>query len=214
MTMDLQAMRREYLQGGLRRADMTANPHDQFAEWMRQAIEMDIIDPTAMVLATATPEGGISQRIVLLKGFDAEGFVFYSNYDSRKGQAMALNPRVSLHFPWHALERQVIIAGQVDRIPAARSAEYFHSRPRESQLAAIASEQSRPVPDRDALELAFSRLQQEYDGREIPVPDDWGGYIVRPERMEFWQGGRHRLHDRFEYQQQGGGEWALQRLSP
>ena len=212
--MDLQAMRREYLQGGLRRRDMASNPHEQFAEWMRQAIEMDIIDPTAMVLATAMPDGDISQRIVLLKGFDAEGFVFYSNYDSRKGRAMAANPRVSLHFPWHALERQVIVAGQVDRIPAARSAEYFHSRPRESQLAAIASEQSQPVADRDTLEQAFVRLQQEYADREIPVPEDWGGYIVRPERMEFWQGGRYRLHDRFEYQLQATGGWALQRLSP
>ncbi|MGM0632464.1 MAG: pyridoxamine 5'-phosphate oxidase [Pseudomonadota bacterium] len=217
--MDLATIRREYLRGGLRRDGLTADPWQLFSQWMKEALEIDIIDPTAMVLATGAAEGPISQRIVLLKDFDEQGLVFYTNYDSRKGRDMASRSQVSVLFPWHALERQVMVMGTVEKVSPRQSDAYFASRPRESRIAALVSRQSRPVPDRAALESEFHRLQEKYPGDDIPRPENWGGYRVRAQQFEFWQGGAHRLHDRFIYTLEGGvsadgANWHLERLAP
>lgn len=214
MGLDLQRLRREYLRGGLNLEDLSANPIDQFEVWMEQAVQAEIADPTAMVLATASPDGQPSQRIVLLKGLDERGFVFYTNRTSRKGRELAENPKVSLHFPWHALERQVDVCGVAEPLSREDSERYFRSRPKESQLSAWASHQSRPVASREALMAHFRDLEKQFEGREIPLPEFWGGYRVRPQQMEFWQGGAHRLHDRFEYNQQPDGNWTIDRLEP
>lgn len=212
--MDLQAIRREYLQGGLSRNDLPENPINLFANWLQQAIDMQLADPTAMVLATATKEGQPSQRIVLLKEVDDEGFVFYTNYESRKAREMAVNSKVSLHFPWYAIERQVMVCGVVCKVSAAESRAYFASRPRESQFAAWASAQSRPLRSKDVLLRQFDAVSKKYESGEIPLPEFWGGYRVKPESLEFWQGGKHRLHDRFSFTLQAGGAWKVERLSP
>ncbi len=214
MGFDLQSLRREYLRGGLNLEDLSANPIDQFEVWMEQAVLAEIADPTAMVLATASPDGQPSQRIVLLKGLDERGFVFYTNRTSRKGRELAENPKVSLHFPWHALERQVDVCGTAEPLSRDDSERYFRSRPKESQLSAWASHQSRPVASREALMAHFRDLEKRFKGREIPLPEFWGGYRVRPQQMEFWQGGAHRLHDRFEYNLQPDGNWTIDRLEP
>jgi len=218
--MDLATIRREYMQGGLRRRELADDPWQQFTRWMDEALEIDLIDPTAMVLATSAADGTPTQRIVLLKHFDdRQGLVFYTNYDSRKGQDITMNPRVSALFPWHALERQVLVCGMAEKVSASQSDEYFATRPRESRLAALASRQSRPVPDREALESSFRMLQDRYPGDDIPRPDNWGGYRIRPWRFEFWQGGANRLHDRFAFtlregQSAGASAWHVERLSP
>lgn len=217
--MDLATIRREYLRGGLRRDLLSENPWDLFSRWMEEALKIDIMDPTSMVVATGADGGQLHQRIVLLKHFDEQGLVFYTNYDSRKGQDISRTPRVSALFPWHALERQVMVSGVAEKIPAERSDAYFSSRPRESRLAALASAQSRPVEGRETLESAFRRLQEQYAGDDIPRPANWGGYRIRPELFEFWQGGAHRLHDRFLYtlQENTGypnATWRLERLAP
>jgi len=214
MGLDLQSLRREYLRGGLNLEDLSANPIDQFEVWMEQAVKAEIPDPTAMVLASASPDGQPSQRIVLLKGLDADGFVFYTNRTSRKGRELATNPKVSLHFPWHTLERQVDVCGIAEPLSAEESERYFHSRPRESQLSAWASHQSRPVDSRETLMAHFRELEQRFEGQDIPLPEFWGGYRVRPHQLEFWQGGAHRLHDRFEYNLQPDGNWTIDRLEP
>ncbi|MGD8176997.1 pyridoxamine 5'-phosphate oxidase [Marinimicrobium sp. ARAG 43.8] len=212
--MDLQSLRREYLRGGLNLEDLSATPIEQFEVWMAQAVEAQIPDPTAMVLATATPDGQPSQRIVLLKGMDEKGFVFYTNYGSRKARELATNARVSLHFPWHVLERQVDVCGTVKRLTDEESAHYFHRRPRESQLAAWASHQSRPIESRDALMAQYREVEQRFSGEDIPLPAFWGGYRIEPHQVEFWQGGAHRLHDRFEYNRLNDGNWSIDRLEP
>jgi pyridoxamine 5'-phosphate oxidase len=166
-----------------------------------------------MTLATATPEGRPSARIVLLKGFDERGFVFYTSYEGRKGRELETNPTCALVFYWGELERQVRVEGRVSRIPEEESDEYFGSRPRGSQLGAWASEQSRPVEGRDALEERLRNLEAEYEGRELPRPPFWGGYRVEPEVMEFWQGRENRLHDRLVYRRSGG-SWMRERLQP
>ncbi|ROQ20548.1 pyridoxamine 5'-phosphate oxidase [Marinimicrobium koreense] len=214
MGLDLQSLRREYLRGGLNLEDLSANPIDQFEVWMEQAVKAEIPDPTAMVLASASPDGQPSQRIVLLKGLDADGFVFYTNRTSRKGRELAANPKVSLHFPWHTLERQVDVCGIAESLSAEESERYFHSRPRESQLSAWASHQSRAVDSRETLMAHVRELEQRFKGQDIPLPEFWGGYRVRPHQMEFWQGGAHRLHDRFEYNLQPDGNWTIDRLEP
>ncbi|UZJ45817.1 pyridoxamine 5'-phosphate oxidase [Marinimicrobium sp. C6131] len=214
MGLDLQSLRREYLRGGLNLEDLSANPIDQFEVWMEQAVKAEIPDPTAMVLATASPDGQPSQRIVLLKGLDEQGFVFYTNRTSRKGLELADNPKASLHFPWHSLERQVDVCGRVEPLSREESERYFRSRPKESQLSAWASHQSRPIASREALLAYFRDLEKRFEGQEIPLPDFWGGYRVRPHQVEFWQGGAHRLHDRFEYNLQPDGNWTIDRLEP
>ncbi|WP_111640892.1 pyridoxamine 5'-phosphate oxidase [Marinimicrobium alkaliphilum] len=212
--MDLENLRREYLKGGLRRNDLNDNPFDQFDCWMAQAVEAGISDPTAMVLATADASGQPSQRIVLLKQRDHQGFVFFTNYDSHKGRDIAANPKASLLFPWHFFERQVIVQGHVERLDREASQRYFASRPRGSQIAAWASRQSQPVDSRASLDTRFAEAETKWGKDEIPLPDFWGGYRVVPELIEFWQGGGQRLHDRFTYRRLAGGQWDIQRLQP
>jgi len=209
---DLQSLRRDYLKGGLHREDLASNPYDQFRQWMEQAVAGESLDPTAMTLATVDEEGQPFQRTVLLKDLD-DGFVFYTNLGSKKAQHIAANPRVSLHFAWLELERQVKISGIAERLSTAHVLKYFLTRPRESQLAAWASHQSKPLGSRALLEQSFARMKDKFGKGEIPLPDFWGGYRVVPSRIEFWQGGAHRLHDRFEYLQQDQA-WIIQRLAP
>lgn len=206
--------RREYLAGGLDRDMLADCPIEQFERWLQQAVSGEISDPTAMVLATVDASGCPWQRIVLLKGVSTRGFVFYTNFSSGKARAIAQNPMVSLLFPWNMLERQVIVAGRAERMSTAESARYFLSRPRESQLAAWASRQSRPISARSLLEAQMNSLKEKFARGEVPVPDFWGGYRVLPERMEFWQGGAHRLHDRFRYYREDAGGWRIERLQP
>ena len=212
--MEIDHLRREYLKGGLNRVDLLADPIAQFNAWLQQAVDAGMEDATAMTLATVSAAGQPSQRIVLLKQVDERGFVFYTNLDSRKAQDIAANAKVSLHFPWHAMERQVKIAGTVERVSSSEALAYFTSRPRESQWAAWASPQSRPVASRDALLQEFDAVKDKFAAGDIPLPDFWGGYRVLPSAIEFWQGGANRLHDRFEYSQAERDCWNIQRLAP
>ena len=211
--MDLKALRREYLRDGLDRANLADDPFEQFERWMAQFLELDFPDPAAMTIATVAPDGQPSQRIVLLKHFDHSGFVFYSNYDSRKAQELVSNPKISLHFPWHVIERQVKICGVAEKISVEESWEYFSSRPKGSQIAATASPQSRVIDSRAELMREYERIEQQYQDGNLPLPENWGGYRVMPDEFEFWQGGANRLHDRFRYSRRGGG-WVVDRLAP
>ena len=212
--MDLEALRREYMKGGLRRENLKDDPVSQFELWMRQVLELGINDPTAMTVATVGKDGQPSQRIVLLKHFDKQGFVFYTNYGSRKASELAGNPRISLHFPWHNADRQVKICGEAGRVSVAESLKYFMARPRDSQIAAIASYQSKVLGSRTMLVNQFESLKQKFQHGEIPLPEFWGGYRVVPHEIEFWQGGESRLHDRFRYALQTDGSWRIDRLAP
>ncbi len=211
--MSLEDNRREYDYGKLSRESLLDNPFDQFTLWMNQAIEAKVQDPTAMSVATVNSEGRPWQRMVLLKGFDQQGFVFYTNLGSRKAKEIEANGQVSLHFPWLQLDRQVIIGGRAERLSAVEVMKYFVSRPKESQLAAWASKQSSRINSRQALETQFAQIKEKFSKGEIPLPDFWGGYRVTPEEMEFWQGGESRLHDRFSYSRDGD-DWDIDRLSP
>jgi pyridoxamine 5'-phosphate oxidase len=212
--MDLESLRREYLHGGLNREDLALDPFDQFGKWMQQAIDLKIADPTAMTVATVAENGQPSQRIVLLKHFDEDGFVFYTNYGSRKAQDLDHNAKISLHFPWHTIDRQVKVCGEAAKISTAESLKYFISRPKDSQLAAIASVQSTVLTSRTVLLNQFEAMKQKFQAGEIPFPDFWGGYRVKAREIEFWQGGAKRLHDRFRYLQGADGEWTIDRLAP
>ena len=214
--MSLADIRREYTSGGLRRADLDANPIAQFQKWFAQsetALTKNQLDVNAATLATADKNGIPSARIVLLKGLDEGGFTFFTNYDSRKGRELAENPNAALVFYWQELERQVCIAGSVKKILRAESEKYFKSRPRGSQLAALASNQSEIVSDRAALEAKWHELEKKFPN-EIPLPPNWGGFVLSPERIEFWQGKASRLHDRFQYARQKNDSWKLERLAP
>ena len=211
--MELEDIRREYSKGGLRRKDLKTNPVDQFNLWLQQAIDAKLTDPTAMTVATVDENGQPFQRIVLLKYVDTQGFVFYTNLGSRKAQQIEVNPRVSLHFPWHPLEHQVHITGVAEKLSVAENIKYFSSRPKESQLAAIASRQSSRISTRGVLEGKFLELKQKFAQGEIPVPSFWGGFRIKPESIEFWQGGDHRLHDRFLFSKSDN-EWQIDRLAP
>ncbi len=212
--MNLESLRREYLSGGLHRAELAADPMQQFGNWMRQALELQIPDPTAMAAATVGAGGQPSQRIVLLKHFDASGFVFYTNYESRKALELAGNPAVSLLFPWHAINRQIKICGSAGPIDREESAAYFATRPRPSQLAALASRQSRALESRGQLLAAFRELDEKFRDIPVPLPEDWGGYRVAAREFEFWQGRPDRLHDRFHYSRGPSGDWIIERLAP
>jgi pyridoxamine 5'-phosphate oxidase len=214
MTVRYEQFRREYTAAGLSREMLDACPLRQFEHWFAQAVTAQLNDPTAMVLATIDASGAPWQRIVLLKGVSNGGFVFYTNYDSDKARAMACEQRVSLHFPWNTLDRQVIVAGVVQKTDSAEAAAYFASRPRESQIAAWASRQSKGIADRAALEAQALRMRERFGDGDIPMPPFWGGYRVLPERVEFWQGGAHRLHDRFVYRRGTGREWEIEQLQP
>jgi pyridoxamine 5'-phosphate oxidase len=207
-------LRREYTRAGLRRADLDADPIAQFSKWFQQALDSQLPEPNAMTLATADQRGRPSARIVLLKYVDTRGFTFFTNYESRKGRELAENPNAALAIHWHELERQVCIAGTVAKVSRAISAKYFRSRPRNSRLAAWASDQSEPIADRAALEKKLEALAAKYPGEDVPVPPHWGGYLLSPARIEFWQGRPSRLHDRFQYSRQPGKTWLLERLSP
>lgn len=212
--MKLEKLRREYLSGGLRRGDLLDDPIRQFEKWLEQAIELDLNDPTAMVLATVDATGQPSQRIVLLKHLDHRGFVFFTNYGSRKVLELMDNPKVSLLFPWHAIDRQVKICGVPEKTTEEESLEYFDSRPKDSQLAAWASNQSQPIASREALLAQLEAVKQRFGQERVPLPDFWGGLRVKPTQMEFWQGGESRLHDRFEYNLEPDGGWSIRRLAP
>lgn len=212
--MHYEKFRREYTAGGLERDMLDADPLKQFEQWLEQSVRAGLEDPTAMVLATVDEAGFPWQRIVLLKGLSRGGLVFYTNYGSNKAQAMAANPMVSLLFPWNELDRQVIVGGRAEKMTVAESASYFVTRPRESQIAAWASRQSRPVSARAMLEKQVMVLKEKFGRGDVPVPDFWGGYRVIPERIEFWQGGEHRIHDRFLYSRAGTGDWEISQLQP
>lgn len=194
-------------------ADLLPDPFQQFGIWMQEAVAAKLPEPTAMTLATADAKGRPSARTVLLKAFDERGFVFYTNYGSRKARDLAENVAVALLFHWTVLERQVRIEGRAERVSREESDAYFHSRPRGSQLGAWSSRQSEPIANREALEASVREVAARYAGQSVPLPDFWGGYRVTPSLIEFWQGGAHRLHDRLCYTLSEGG-WRIERLSP
>lgn len=214
MLLDLENLRRDYLQGGLDLADLAANPIEQFEHWMTQTIAAQIPDPNAMTIATVDATGQPSQRIVLLKNLDEKGFVFYTNLRSRKAQDLQQNPKISLHFPWHILERQVKVCGVAEPLSSAEVLKYFVTRPRDSQLGAWASQQSRPISSRALLMQQFATMKNKFAKGQIPLPDFWGGFRVKPHQIEFWQGGANRLHDRFQYSLQQDNSWTIVRLEP
>ncbi len=212
--MALADLRKDYSLAGLLEKDLARDPFRQFDKWFQEAEAAKIPEPNAMVCSLATTDGRPSSRIVLLKAVDGRGFVFYTNYDSRKGRELSANPRASLLFPWIAMERQVIVEGTVTRLTREESAAYFHSRPLASQLGALASPQSTILPNRAALDDAYKAIEKKYAGEEIPLPPHWGGYRVSPESVEFWQGRRSRLHDRLRYRREKSGDWIVERLAP
>ena len=210
----MQALRLEYRRGQLQREMMAEEPFAQFAVWFAEAAETDLLEPNAMTLATADENGRPSARLVLLKDFDEQGFVFYTNYESRKGWELAVNPWAALTFWWGNLQRQVRIEGRVERVSAEESDVYYNSRPLGSQIGAWASQQSRMIEDRAELEERLAALEARFAVEEIVRPPFWGGYRVVPTAVEFWQGGVNRLHDRFRYTRQANGSWLIERLSP
>lgn len=215
--MDLSGLREEYGRGGLDLPDLANDPIEMFERWLEQSVAAGIHEPNAMVVATATADGRPSSRMVLLKGVDADGFVFFTNQASRKGEELAANPRCALLFPWHPLERQVRVDGRAEVLDRARVEAYFGSRPRGARLGAWASHQSRPVASRAELAASFAEVQERFGdddaSGDVPVPPEWGGYLVVPEAVEFWQGRRSRMHDRLVYRRDGDG-WAIERLAP
>jgi pyridoxamine 5'-phosphate oxidase len=211
--MDISNMRRDFESEGLNRDALDGHPARQFQSWFEDARTAGILEPNAMSLATAGSDNMPNLRTVLLKYFDEDGFVFYTNYGSKKAHEIAENPRVALLFPWIALNRQVRIQGMVKKVSKAESLRYFASRPRGSQIGAWVSEQSKAITSRGLLEQKVAEIKKKFSAGEIPLPSFWGGYRVVPERFEFWQGRPSRLHDRFEYVRQND-DWLIQRLQP
>ena len=211
--MDISDYRREYTQQGLSRESLLATPILQFELWFEQACKADIIDANAMTLATVSANGVPSARTVLLKSFDEQGFIFFTNYSSQKAQQIAENANVALLFAWTGLERQIEITGKAGKISTAESLKYFVSRPEGSQIGAWVSRQSSVISTRQVLEMQWNKMKQKFSDGKIPLPDFWGGYRVVPEKIEFWQGRVNRLHDRFEYSREGNG-WKVDRLAP
>jgi pyridoxamine 5'-phosphate oxidase len=211
--MSAESMRVEYLRGRLVESEVAADPFDQFRAWFDEATAAGVVEPNAMTLATATPDGRPSARVVLLKGFDERGFSFFTNYQGRKARDLEANPRASLVLFWQPLERQVRIDGRVEKVSEAESDQYFSMRPLGAKLGAWASVQSEVVPDRATLEAALADVERRFPDGVVPRPPHWGGYRVVPDEVEFWQGRPNRLHDRLLYRRTPGG-WDLVRLSP
>lgn len=207
-------LRKTYSADGLNESDVDLDPFVQFGRWLQGAVEADLVEPNAMTLATATKDGVPSARMILLKSFDEDGFVFYTNYESQKGCELAENPNAALVFYWAELERQVRIAGAVSKVSRGESEEYFKTRPAGSQLGAWASRQSQVIASREFLEERLNELAAEYQDREVPTPPFWGGYRLSPQIFEFWQGRPNRLHDRLRYTRQADSSWLIERLSP
>lgn len=212
--MDLAKIRREYVRPLLDEKDLDGDPMVQFRRWLEDALATDPLEPTAMVLATVGEGGQPSARVVLLKGCDERGFVFYTNYESRKGEDLARHPKAALTFYWPVLDRQVRIEGAVEKTSREESEAYFRSRPEASRLGAWASRQSAVLPSREVLEEAVEEVTRRFAGADVPLPDFWGGYLLRPTAIEFWQGRESRLHDRFRYELRAAGGWTVARLSP
>jgi len=212
--MNTEALRRELMAKGLLRDDLCPDPIKQFEQWYAQTVETDLVEPSAMSLATVDAQGQPWQRIVLLKLFDEKGFVFFSNYSSGKAEQIAANSKVSLLFPWQALGRQLEVTGEAEKISMAESVKYFATRPRGSQIGAWASHQSRVIKSRAILDAMFDEMKHKFLGGDVPLPSFWGGYRVTPETIEFWQARDSRLHDRFMYRQDKNAQWFIERLSP
>ena len=211
MNGDLSNLRKEYLKSGIDKDELDIDPIKQFSIWFDQAMQAGLIEPSAMSLATADNEIGI--RTVLLKFFDEKGFVFFTNYDSKKSQQIKKRQQAALLFPWLALERQVRIIGNIEKISKNESLKYFQSRPRDSQIGAWASKQSSKIDSRDVLVDQFASMKKKFENKDIPLPDFWGGYRLVPNSIEFWQGRENRLHDRIIYERENDG-WNTSRLSP
>jgi len=211
---DISTLRKEYSRAGLSRKDMLSLPLEQFRIWFQQAKDAEICEPNAMVLSTVDSGHKPSQRMVLLKAFDEKGLVFFTNYSSRKAQHLDKLPYASMLFPWVSLERQLIVEGECEKISTAESFRYFSSRPWGSRLGAWVSDQSRVIGSRKVLEMKLQQMKQKFKEGEIPLPDFWGGFRLKPSRYEFWQGRENRLHDRFEYLSTDNGDWEIRRLSP
>jgi pyridoxamine 5'-phosphate oxidase len=210
---DLSELRREYAVGGLAEADLAAEPIEMFRHWMHDVLAAGLHEPNAMVVSTVSESGAPSSRTVLLKGLDERGFVFYTNYSSRKAVDLAANPACALLFPWHPLERQVRVEGTATRLTAVENDAYFSTRPRASQLGAWASPQSQVVPDRSTLDAAYAEMVGRFGDGAVPTPEHWGGFRVEPTVVEFWQGRRSRMHDRLRYRRTDEG-WTTERLAP
>ncbi len=214
MDKNIAELRQDYTLQGLSETEIDSNPFAQFKEWFDEALSADILEPNAMTVATTTPEGKPSARMVLLKDFDARGFVFYTNYNSHKAKELAENPQAALVFWWAELQRQVRISGRVEKVSDSESDKYFYSRPLSSRLGAWASNQSGVIENREVLEQNLEELKEKYQDREIPRPSHWGGIRVIPAEIEFWQGRSSRLHDRLVYTRMEDSSWKIERLSP
>lgn len=214
MTLHLEHIRREYSSRQLSRRDLPEEPISIVTQWLKEAVELQVNEPTAVIVATATTDGRPSMRTVLLKELLNDRFVFYSNYESRKGQQIAANPRVALTFLWHELERQIHVEGTIERLSPKESDAYFDQRPYKSRVGARISPQSHPIPSREYIMALFAKESARFVGRHIPRPDNWGGYAVTPTRIELWQGRDSRLHDRFVYERQADNSWTLTRVAP
>ena len=214
MNTNLAGIRQEYTKGGLRESQLPNDPLLLFAQWLQEAIDAEVDEPTAVLVATVSPEGHPSTRTVLLKDLHDGKFIFYTNYESRKGQQLAQNPHISLSFVWHQLERQVHIEGTATRVSTQESDDYFRKRPYKSRIGARISPQSQPIKSRMQLIRAFVKEAARWVGQEVERPAQWGGYAVTPHRIEFWQGRPNRLHDRFLYTLPADGNWKRERLAP
>lgn len=211
--MSITDLRKDYTLASLTKADIAADPIEQFSRWFDQALQAQVVEPNAMSVATVGADGRPSSRVMLLKGFDQRGFTWFTSYDSRKGRELSGNPFAALLFHWSALERQVHIEGRVERVSSAESDEYFYSRPLKSRVGALASDQGRPIADRSFLDARFTEAVAQH-GDHPPRPDRWGGYRLMPDRLEFWQGRSSRLHDRIAYTLDAEGSWCIGRLQP